>query len=248
MAADANPLELSGIPHNPVNIATLLQSGDRFEARNLDNLNNLRPIQWGIPKMKPTTATMDEELSRQMNYSSDSAAAANTVTADCHFGSYPGLLGDHLMNEPSNLLQPTLSPDSSSNIGVYRSQGSIQDGDPSLGKKCLDRDKRVRVQFGSDSSPLSHDEAIMIDEKHKDYEKRVNNRVAASKCRQRKRREEESLKSRARELEAERDALKSRKERLRLEILDLKNEVLKHAGCNSEAIQEYISEAARKIA
>ncbi|KAI1366759.1 hypothetical protein F5Y08DRAFT_118335 [Xylaria arbuscula] len=75
---------------------------------------------------------------------------------------------------------------------------------------------------------------------------RERNRVAARKCRQKAKQNFTSLQRREKELSQKNKALHNHVGGLRDEILDLKNEILKHSGCNSSVIQNYIANAARR--
>lgn len=70
------------------------------------------------------------------------------------------------------------------------------------------------------------------------------NRVAAHKCRQRKKEYIGSLEGRAREFSSKNKALKENVAMLREEVLGLKNEVLRHAGCGFWAVDEYLARCA----
>jgi len=70
------------------------------------------------------------------------------------------------------------------------------------------------------------------------------NRVAAHKCRQRKKEYIHTLEDRAREFSSKNKMLKENVALLREEVLDLKNEVLRHAGCNFWAVDEYLARCA----
>lgn len=70
------------------------------------------------------------------------------------------------------------------------------------------------------------------------------NRVAAHKCRQRKKEYINGLEGRARDFSAKNKALKANVAMLREEVLSLKNEVLRHAGCNFWAVDEYLARCA----
>jgi hypothetical protein len=70
------------------------------------------------------------------------------------------------------------------------------------------------------------------------------NRVAAHKCRQRKKEYINSLEGRAREHSAKNKILKENVAILREEVLSLKNEVLRHAGCGFWAVDEYLARCA----
>ncbi|KAL6721824.1 hypothetical protein ACLMJK_000929 [Lecanora helva] len=66
------------------------------------------------------------------------------------------------------------------------------------------------------------------------------NRVAASKCRQKKKEWTQNLENRARELQKNNNLLRLNVESLRQEILFLKSEMLKHSNCDCEGIQSFI--------
>ncbi|KAH7113226.1 hypothetical protein B0J11DRAFT_497493 [Dendryphion nanum] len=70
------------------------------------------------------------------------------------------------------------------------------------------------------------------------------NRVAAHKCRQRKKEYIGGLEARAREFSSKNKALKDNVAMLREEVLTLKNEVLRHAGCGFWAVDEYLARCA----
>ncbi|KAF2676493.1 hypothetical protein K458DRAFT_424700 [Lentithecium fluviatile CBS 122367] len=70
------------------------------------------------------------------------------------------------------------------------------------------------------------------------------NRVAAHKCRMRKKDYINSLEDRARVYTTKNKALKENVAMLREEVLELKNEVLRHAGCGFWAVDEYLARCA----
>ncbi|KAI0429309.1 hypothetical protein F5Y09DRAFT_331964 [Xylaria sp. FL1042] len=75
---------------------------------------------------------------------------------------------------------------------------------------------------------------------------RERNRVAARKCRQKAKKNFAGLQQREKELSQQNKILHSRVGGLRDQILDLKNEILRHSACNSSVIQDYITKAARR--
>ncbi|KAI3323362.1 hypothetical protein HD806DRAFT_82704 [Xylariaceae sp. AK1471] len=75
---------------------------------------------------------------------------------------------------------------------------------------------------------------------------RESNRIAARKCRQKAKQNISKLQQRERELSQQNRMLLSYVNSLREEILDLKNEILRHSECNSSLIQDYIANAARR--
>ncbi|XDG06958.1 hypothetical protein ABKA04_006573 [Annulohypoxylon sp. FPYF3050] len=76
---------------------------------------------------------------------------------------------------------------------------------------------------------------------------RERNRVAAHKCRQKAKQSMTDLQARERELSQQNRMLQEHAGSLRDEILDLKNEILRHSECNSDIIQNYIARAARDV-
>lgn len=67
------------------------------------------------------------------------------------------------------------------------------------------------------------------------------NRVAAHKCRMRKKEYINGLERRAWEYSNKNKLLKENVALLREEVLELKNEVLRHAGCGLWAVEEYLA-------
>jgi hypothetical protein len=70
------------------------------------------------------------------------------------------------------------------------------------------------------------------------------NRIAAEKCRQRKRKHDAEITADALVLSAKNRALKVEETDLREQVLNLKNEVLRHARCGSQTIDKYIAQSA----
>jgi hypothetical protein len=70
------------------------------------------------------------------------------------------------------------------------------------------------------------------------------NRVAAEKSRQRKKEHTDRLMKDVSVLSSKNKVLKADETTLRDEVLDLKNEILRHAGCGSWAIERYIAQSA----
>ena len=70
------------------------------------------------------------------------------------------------------------------------------------------------------------------------------NRIAAEKSRRRKKENTNGLTAKVSVLSSRNEALKSEESVLREELLDLKNEILRHAGCSSSIIDGYIARIA----
>lgn len=94
-------------------------------------------------------------------------------------------------------------------------------------------------------SLLSAAEAEAARQKREDQHRR--NRVAATKSREKKRTLAESLQEQGRLLQSEKQVLAARVTELQDEVLDLKHEVLSHAGCDSSVIDRYIANAAKRL-
>lgn len=71
--------------------------------------------------------------------------------------------------------------------------------------------------------------------------------MAANKCRKRKNDETEDLKVAGDRVEEEHAVLVANAAALRSQVLDLKNELLKHGDCDCELIRTYIENAARRL-
>lgn len=74
------------------------------------------------------------------------------------------------------------------------------------------------------------------------------NRVAASKCRQKKKEWTQNLENRARELQKNNHQLRMVLDSCRQEVLFLKGELLKHSQCECESIQAFIKSGANNFA
>ena len=83
------------------------------------------------------------------------------------------------------------------------------------------------------------------DEKRSKFLER--NRIAASKCRQKKKEWTSNLEDKARDLQASKNQLAVMATSLKDEVMWLKGEMLKHTGCGCAQIREYLSSAAESI-
>ncbi|RYP06999.1 hypothetical protein DL764_002822 [Monosporascus ibericus] len=70
---------------------------------------------------------------------------------------------------------------------------------------------------------------------------------AAAKCRQKAKQSVSELQNRERELLQQNRYLTAHAGSLREEVINLKNEILRHSHCDSDVIQAYINKAAREI-
>ncbi|CAO2653850.1 Nn.00g105830.m01.CDS01 [Neocucurbitaria sp. VM-36] len=118
-------------------------------------------------------------------------------------------------------------------------QQGTDDGNPQAPKRKRGRPKsqpQMVEAFTADGFPFQVSSA-----RQSHLEK---NRVAAHKCRQRKKEYINGLEGRAREFSSKNKALKENIAMLREEVLSLKNEVLRHAGCGFWAVDEYLARCA----
>ena len=108
--------------------------------------------------------------------------------------------------------------------------------------------KRVRKSAKS----ASPDQSSMSDNNKPEDAKRSKflerNRVAASKCRQKKKEWTSNLESRARELQNSKTQLTMMVGSLKEEVLFLKTELLRHTGCGCTEIRDYLSHEAHALA
>ncbi|KAI9803182.1 MAG: hypothetical protein M1825_001973 [Sarcosagium campestre] len=120
--------------------------------------------------------------------------------------------------------------------GAAANPGPRPKGRPSKGKG---RDQDVKEEFlFDDMSVDGSNEMPEKDEKRQKFLAR--NRVAASKCRDRKKHREERLKSDVQELQNERNLLGMMVGDLKEQALYLKGELLKHSTCDCERIRQYL--------
>ncbi|RMJ28076.1 Transcription factor atf21 [Aspergillus sp. HF37] len=101
-----------------------------------------------------------------------------------------------------------------------------------------------RRKCSKDSSTGSDEQP---DEKVKRDRYLERNRVAASKCRQKKKEHTKGLESRFKEQSDKKDALMAEFAQLRLEVLGLKSKVLEHAKCGDRSIGRHLEQSAMTI-
>lgn len=100
--------------------------------------------------------------------------------------------------------------------------------------------KNSSSSSGARTGKSIQDESGLQDDEVKRERFLKRNRVAASKCRQKKKEYINGLEERARELTSTRNHLMAYVASLKDEIIALKTEMLKHSNCNCVAIQEYL--------
>ncbi|KAH9861480.1 hypothetical protein J1614_011227 [Plenodomus biglobosus] len=140
-------------------------------------------------------------------------------------------------NEPQP--QPDPRPHHDTNANANTSANANANANPQPPKRKRGRPKsqpQMVEAFTADGFPFQVSSA-----RQSHLEK---NRVAAHKCRQRKKEYINSLEGRAREFSNKNKLLKENVAMLREEVLGLKNEVLRHAGCGFWAVDEYLARCA----
>ena len=121
-----------------------------------------------------------------------------------------------------------------------RSSTSANDTSTKPSKRSRKSAGRSKAASQSLSEPMN-----VEDEKRSKFLER--NRVAASKCRQKKKEWTSNLENKARELQASKNQLAVIVTSLKDEVMWLKGEMLKHTGCGCAQIREYLSTAAENI-
>ncbi|KAI3320439.1 hypothetical protein HD806DRAFT_538275 [Xylariaceae sp. AK1471] len=95
--------------------------------------------------------------------------------------------------------------------------------------------------------PLSPVSPESPDEGPTSQKKRKRNRVAAAKCRKKAKRGLDELQQRERDLLSENRLLSVQACVLRDEVIELRNEILRHSKCDNNYIQQYIQRAAEQV-
>ncbi|RAH79713.1 hypothetical protein BO86DRAFT_146108 [Aspergillus japonicus CBS 114.51] len=137
------------------------------------------------------------------------------------------------------LLDPTMHPFAASPTSSYpipmheiTSRGSISD-------------QSHRSSYGSISSSSSSSSSSTTGYNAVEQQKRERflerNRVAANKCRRKKKEHTRQLESRCMEVTQANSQLESEVSQLRSQILELKNELLRHSGCDDPAIKAHLA-------
>ncbi|KAI1135322.1 hypothetical protein F5Y05DRAFT_395246 [Hypoxylon sp. FL0543] len=232
MACEFDPLSLFNSPRRDVEGPIPSKPDIELGAQDSDFFDNLQRLQWDAPK---PGISVDENILNPTKHPDSLTKVEDLDHRSISLNSYPAA-------RPSERWKVRSSAHLLPKRGTRSSQEKDEDPRADSGRPAKRR--RSQSKFRSLSSSL--DEDFGFDETQRP-DKLEKNRVAASKCREKKKRETAKLQARERELAAERDALKSMAEALRTEVLGLKNEVLKHGMCDCSVIQKYITETARQI-
>ncbi|KAI9799849.1 MAG: hypothetical protein M1833_003771 [Piccolia ochrophora] len=121
----------------------------------------------------------------------------------------------------------------------------------SSGNKASAKHKKTVSEVKLDQDELDFSMPEDYELGHGNDEKRqkflARNRVAASKCRDRKKHREEKLKTDVQELQNERNLLSMMVGDLKEQALYLKGELLKHSTCDCHRIRQYLNQEASNI-
>lgn len=174
---------------------------------------------WGLSPVSPTMG------SGGWDAKTDATAFANSA------------LERDLKNAQVRNGQPTPPPYADQNL---RDTPSL-DLDSASNRRQARECKTAAASLSPDLDELPHQERA----KRAKFLER--NRLAASKCRQKKKEHTQQLEFRYKEQSEKKERLVGEIARLRSEILSLKNEVLKHAQCGDEPIKLHLAQMVKKI-
>ncbi|KAI9932443.1 hypothetical protein ASPWEDRAFT_33353 [Aspergillus wentii DTO 134E9] len=223
--------------------------------------------------IQPSLTTLTEEPSMDTNvnyadplYAVPATVAANIASNDLGLS----ILNDRnffesdsmsaMLNWDSNQKPATPSPDVVNEAPISpRSQNhmldsavtredlpksGIEDTRPSLSWHQYSKTNKNTPKRNHSNSSQSNDD----DEKTKREKYLERNRVAANKCRQKKKQQRNSLEARLKTQSESNQKLVAEIGSMRSIILTLKNEVLEHSQCNDERLKHYVSFMERSIA
>ncbi|KAH6881028.1 hypothetical protein B0T10DRAFT_518707 [Thelonectria olida] len=116
------------------------------------------------------------------------------------------------------------------------------------GPKSGKRGRKPKRQRKGSSKVVKPEDSNVEIHPREPHRRRIleRNRIAATKCRMRKRGEASALAAREQEMEEHNRQLSRTFDELAAEIYDLKTQLLRHTDCNCVLIQKYIAHEARK--
>ncbi|KAI4243326.1 MAG: hypothetical protein L6R40_003498 [Gallowayella cf. fulva] len=161
---------------------------------------------------------------------------------------YPDTRIQHGQNTPpddefSDLFASVEQP---SGGGKQESNGKRKQQPTSSDAKSHSPSKRSRKNGRSSNSSSGQGPSSVEDVRRSKFLER--NRVAASKCRQKKKEWTQNLENRARELQKENHSLRAMIDSMREEMLFIKGEMLKHSTCDCEQIQGWMKSNPNSLA
>ncbi|MCJ1371986.1 hypothetical protein MMC20_003207 [Loxospora ochrophaea] len=174
-------------------------------------------------------------------------------------GSLHNVLDQHLSTDTRAQYGQVTPPDDGSPVGVVAGQDQQQEEQPGRRMKNNKRkrtqsnvspqlnSKRLRKTSARSKQSQSFANSKNTEEDNKRSKFLERNRVAASKCRQKKKEWMSELEARARDLQNSKNHLAMMVSSLRDEVLFLKGELLKHNGCGCHQIRDYLGKEAESI-
>ncbi|KAM5357090.1 hypothetical protein ACJZ2D_016626 [Fusarium nematophilum] len=218
------------------------------------------PSGWiSIASPMPQNSMIYQQIPSQTSVNSFSPVQEDLVFGSSYIASpsqpmEPKILGGNGL--PQNILQ-TIKADNESNrrprnrrqsktssaISEPRASGNTAES-PRPSKQGRKPKKQTSGQKGSGQQERLDDSSLSIDRRQRRMLER--NRIAATKCRLRKRDEASILASREKAMEDRNRSLSACFDSLTAEIYYLKTELLRHADCNCVLIQKYIAHEAQK--
>lgn len=148
----------------------------------------------------------------------------------------------------SNMQKPSRRPRNRKTSQVSNAQSENSASDPREPPKPRKRGRKPRKQTKelklSDEQEDPDEESFLKDPRRRRILER--NRIAATKCRLRKRDEASALATKEQAMEDQNRYLSSCFDSLTTEIYHLKTQLLRHTDCNCHLIQKYIANEAKK--
>jgi hypothetical protein len=202
---------------------------------------------WGLSPMSPSFSGWNTKTDPTFNTSLDHDLKYSRVRN----GQPTPPLEDKRVSPPGDILTAFGGSNSWDEMQTPTSSDGRQRKSPSdpdqtgSSKRRKVRDSKSFLTTAASSSGADSDDHKQERVKREKFLER--NRLAASKCRQKKKEHTMILETRYKEQSDKKEQLVAEIARLRSEILGLKNEVLKHAQCGDEPIKLHLAQMVKKI-
>lgn len=210
---------------------------------------SLQPIT--VPHPTPPSSTHSDSPAN--NFNSDGVLHQATMTPVDNLSPLDTLITDNTTGLGQHT-PPSESPVQVQNLQYFSGPGSGNDSSLSHPPQKNTRTKRGVAKANIRKSKKNNNgegssaerECDVSDQKRRKFLER--NRVAASKCRQKKKQWMQELETNARKAQSDSKHLHGMVGILREELLRLKGELLKHSSCGCEQISTYLLNEATKVA
>ncbi|KAI6779319.1 uncharacterized protein J7T54_000417 [Emericellopsis cladophorae] len=204
------------------------------------------------PACLQTTATASPLVGNQpSNYPStfwpsDSPSSSQGPTSAAFPGVFTHGLSDHRISQVSSQQSHAQHTEKTTSPSAPAGESTTEFFDDSAPPPAKRRRGRPRKQlsFSSESGSLCSD-ALPAD-RHERRRVLERNRLAATKCRNRKRDETKDLEAQEQEAQERNRHLSATVAQLRTDLVDLKTQLLRHTDCQCTVIQKYIAHHAEK--